>query len=596
MKRYLILGAVLVCGIFGCKKFLSEVNADPTQFTTASPAAILQGCFKKTTDVLAAENMTAWWDIAHILRDGSRYGVGDNNLWQPLYVNVLEGIRQIQNEYGNDSTFKNQVQIARIWQSYVFYILTVNYGPVAKTQANNLSYNDNIIYDDEDTVYRQILDTLKDAVSKININNTIDKLAYDVIYKGDLNKWIKFGNTLRLEIALNCRRNLGDYADQNIKDVMADEANTLNAESETAKMPYENVTNNQNPYYIKYKFNTFNSPDQIPVMSDFMFLYFRSYKDPRLYAYFDSVPSRDRLQIQDTLSSANDDSLRVVTYPVPYFGRPEQPNLLASWTSLANLTSPLAGANDTSYSRPRGYGYGAQTDPMPANSLFGPATPFIIMSYAQSEFLKAEAAALGLGGSETAQQYYEQGIEANFAYWGLTQQQAIDYINQNGIKWGTQGSGFYNYLGIVKADIPSDNLSKIWVQSWLNFYPDQALESWTLQRRTRVLDLPPLTNPGSGVINTLYQDIPDRSPYPTTMAGLNPAGYADALKKLGIGGSVNDLYPYVPLKFMVPFTVKDWDATVPFYTNAFAQKWYGNTVQDLDAAGVHYTVLATYQP
>lgn len=592
-KTYIIIMLVLI--ISSCKKFLSEVNTDPTQFNSATPAAILQGCIKSTTDLLANNNMNRWWDIAHQVCLSTRYSSDDAGIWQTLYVNVLENIAQIKQQYGNDSGYVNQVQIARIWESYAYYLLVANYGPVAKSQANNPNIQDQIIYDNEDTVYMQILDTLKDAVSKINIANTKDKLDYDVIYNGDVSRWIKFANTLRLEVALNCRRNLGSFADNQIKDVMSDENNTITAENESARVPYENVTNNQNPYFIKFKLNSYAGLP-FPSMSEFLFVFFRSYEDPRLGAYFDSVPLRNRYVLTDTLASTQDDSLRVVSYPIPYFGRPQSPALLPGWTALANEPNPLTGLSDTSYSRIKGYGYGAQNDPMPANSLVAAAHPFTVLSYAQSEFLKAEAAQLGLGGGQSAQTYYNAGIAANFSFWGLSSDQLNAYMQQDGIKWDTKGSGFYNYLSIVKADIPQDNLSKIWIQSWLNFFPDQAFESWTLQRRTRVLDLPPLTNPGtSGYISVPYMDIPGRTVYPANSQKLNPVGYADALKKLGVT-SIDDLYPYITLHFALPFTVKDWNAVNASYNTAYMQKWYGSTVQDLKAAGVSYTVKSTYLP
>lgn len=593
MKKYIVpILAVAITVFSGCKKFLSEVNIDTTQFTTATPAAILQGSFKATTDFLANDNGQRWWDLSNFIWAGARYDLTGDNVWQ-LYVNALEGITQLKQTYGNDSNFVNQVQIARIWESYVYYILVANYGPVAKSQANNLNYNSNIKYDNEDTVYRQILDTLKDAVSRINLNHPNDKLAYDVIYgtgSDALTKWIKFGNTLRLEIALTCRRNLGSYADGHIKDVMANDANTINSEDETAKITYENVTNNMHPYYMRYKFNTNTLP--VPVMNDMLFLYFRSYQDPRMGAYFDSVPMRNRYLVRDTLTSKLDTFKRVVTYPIPYFGRSESSSTLPGWTSLAGQVNPISGISDTSYSYIKGFGWGISTDPLPSGSLVAANRPFIILSYAQAEFLKAEAAALGLGGSQSAQQYYEQGIAANFAYWGISSKLAA-YMNVDGIKWDTKGDGFYNYLGIVKADIPQDNLGKIWIQSWINFFPDQAFEAWTLQRRTRALELSPMTNPGSGYINVPYMDIPERTPYPANNSKLNPIGYADALTQLGIGGQVDDRYPYVALHFEVPFTVKDWNAVVPHYNTAYVQKWYGNTVQALDSAGVPYTLLTT---
>ncbi len=88
-------------------------------------------------------------------------------------------------------------------------------------------------------------------------------------------------------------------------------------------MAYENVDGNQSPYYVRYIRNA-TSTDNDPRMSDLVFTYFRSYKDPRLPLYYDSVPNvANRYLVTDTLPSTLDDSLRIVTYRIPYFGLPQ---------------------------------------------------------------------------------------------------------------------------------------------------------------------------------------------------------------------------------------------------------------------------------
>jgi hypothetical protein len=88
-------------------------------------------------------------------------------------------------------------------------------------------------------------------------------------------------------------------------------------------------------------------------------------------------------------------------------------------------------------------------------------------------------------------------------------------------------------------------------------------------------------------------EIPMRGVYPTTNVQLNPTGYNDALVQLNAGA--NELYPYIPLHFEIPYTVPDWNSKPAVYNMNFVQKWYGNTIQDLKAAGVAYTVVLTFK-
>lgn len=593
MKKYLIyiLPALMLAS---CTKNFQQINTDPISFPSASPEAIMNNVFKRTNDVLAYKNqeLAHWIYLTRI--GGGRYDVSDAGFWQNMYVNILENIQQVFVQYGNDTGFVNRVQIARIWQSYVYSMLVTNYGPIPTTQANNPNNLTSVLFEPEDSVYLRILSTLKDAAAKIN--PTKDKPVYDAIYNGDMMKWKKFANTLRLRIALRCMKNLGDAATSAISEVMADEGNTISSEAETAKMSYENVVGNEHPFW-RTEIKPYTKRDDLPKLSDYLLNFFRAYKDPRLYVWYDSVPLVNRALIQDTLASASDDSLRVVTYPLPYNGIPKTPTPNNIWTlPSVTPTGVPSGLAITAFSTVSGKIFGTS-----ASSVAQAARPILILNYAEAKFLKAEAAMLGLGGSESAEQYYKEGIDANFAYWGVTDAAAISAYKQTpGILFGTTGVGFANYLGMVRTDIPADDMSKIWIQEWLNYWPDQGMDFWSLQRRTQVLQLPPHTNP-TLTVSTPYEDMPLRGTYPTTINSLNPDGYNSALHALGVGTLNEEQYnPYIQLHFEKAFTPVNWPAVPLNYDLSYLQKWYGTTIEELKAAaaagGFTYTLITTYHP
>ncbi|MBO9561216.1 MAG: SusD/RagB family nutrient-binding outer membrane lipoprotein [Niastella sp.] len=601
MRKQLIAITFIIASIAlnGCAKNFEDMNVDPTQFTEVTPEAALQGTFKRLNDFMGNANYTTYWDVANHINAGSRYGTDERGVWQNMYVYVLEPINQVKITYGNQPDFNNRVQIARIWEAYAYSILVATFGPIPQSQANNRDYLASIKFDDEDSVYAYVLNTLKDAAAKIDLSRPQDRLVYDAIYGAaatSITNWKKFANTLRLKIALRCGKNLPQLSEEHVRDVMSNEANTIIAETETAKMSYENVIGNENPHYQRFKRGSYTLDP--PSMNDYLFVHFRSYKDPRIDAYFDSVPianAADRYLLRDTMPSRNDDSLRVVDYRIPHFGRPKSPAKLPGWSALNGLIDPLGqNVKLTTYSRMKGYGWGANNQAIdPATGLIAPDRPFIILSYAESQLLKAEAAAKGLGGSKTAEQYYNEGIDANFAYWKISNAQRDAYKTRDGIKWGTVGIGFTDYVSIVRADIAADPLAKIYTQQWLNYFPDQAFDVWCLQRRTRAFDFSPHTNPGAAIA-TPWLEIPMRASYPTAVINLNPAGYQDGLNKLG--GLQNDVNPLIPLKFAKEHTSKDWNAVPVAYSTRYMQKWYGNYVEDLPAAGVTYTLISTFKP
>jgi hypothetical protein len=364
---------------------------------------------------------------------------------------------------------------------------------------------------------------------------------------------------------------------------MANEAGLLSSDADDPKLTYGTATGSQSTYNVQLVQGTSFTGTATPVMSDYIFTYFRSYNDPRLNAYF--LKAAVPFNITDTLTSTGTSLHYIVSYPIPHLGQPKSPAVLPTW----NLTSPADPGGVVPFTGstvPNNY-----STMQPA--LLAASRPFYIMTYAEVCFMKAEAVLKGYAGAgnQTADQYYYAGINANFAFWGLTTAQATAYEAQNGIQWSTAGQGFNYDLGFINTSIAANNLTKIWLQQWMNYYDDGAFEAWLLQRRTQNLVLPPHTAPGatSGLV-TIYQNLPDRFPYPVTNeASVNPIGYANGVKLLGGQDIVT-----TPLKIEPAYIPTDWTKVQAFYDMSFVEKWYGKNIEDLKAAGIKYTLLSTY--
>ena len=599
-RIYLFVVVLFAIGFSSCTKKFEELNTDPTQFINATPEALLAVSVKRTGDWVGATGLNNginvnMWEIANFGSAVGRYANGDQGVWQNFYVTILQNLTQIETQFGKDPLYANRVQIARIWKAYVYSILTGYFGSIPLTEANNTNYLTEINFDSEDSAYVKILRMLKTASTTINVSSTKDRLAYDVVYGTSgtqLQNWVKFSNTLRLKIALRCRRNLGSLADAEVRDVMGNEAALIGSENETAKVAYENVIGNENPYYKTYIRSNFTS--FFPRMSDIMFMYLRSYKDPRINYYFDSVKLTSRYRVTDTVSSTLNDSLYVVTYPIPHYGITKSNRLLPGWTpQLTGGVDPQGQANNGGINGVSAYSM------FSLNILNNPTRPLIVLSFAEAQLLKAQARMLNLGGTSTAENYYTSGIDANFAFWGIPTTSRDIYKAGNGVKFGTTGTGMWNYLHLVNANIPAGDINKIYHQLWLNYFPDQPFDAWCLQRQTRVLNLSPHTNPSFASL--LFQDIPGRGFYPLSVSAQNPVGYAGALKQLGIPNFTEETTnPYNNLKFAAPYTVPDFNAMRVYYDLSGMNKWYGTTIQSVRAAGLAsgFTVLVTktYKP
>jgi hypothetical protein len=133
-------------------------------------------------------------------------------------------------------------------------------------------------------------------------------------------------------------------------------------------------------------------------------------------------------------------------------------------------------------------------------------------------FLLAEAAEKSLipGGSAQAKVYYDAGIKASMADWGVTSATAIDaYIASPKVDYNNALSG-------------ATYKEKIGTQAWFALY-NRGYEAWTSYRR---LDFPVLKAP-QAAINKLIFTVPVRYTYPGVEASINKTNYIKASADIG---------------------------------------------------------------
>jgi len=563
---------LLIASTVSCTKNFTEINTNPEAYSSAEPAFVLPGVFYTTLNRFALTNIQNLWEYGHMIQQQGRYNPGADDNWVKMYVNVLGNTAQLKKRFAGNPAYANTTAITDIWECYVYAFLVGSYGPCPYTYMGDIS-NPYVLYDDENTIYTSLLSRLKADAAAIKVTGG-DKFTQDPIYGGDMSKWIKFANSLRLRIALTVQKNLPALAVSNIQDCMANESQLLTSDADDPKFNYGTASGSQSQYNVTLsQSNSYTvSNGLLPTMSDYVFFWFRTYKDPRLDAYFTKAVKP--FAIVDTLTSTADSKHYIVSYPIPHLGQQKGlPSFIPSWTWV----TPTHTTNDPPFN---GASVINQNFSTPTAALYASTRPFYIMTYAEVCFMKAEAALKGYGGSQTADQYYYAGINANFAFWGLSQTQATTYQTQNGIKWNTGSVGFYHqWTPVISSALSAnDNLRKIWLQQWINYYDDGGFEAWLLQRRTQNLTLPPHTQPGLGAAFTNAQNLPDRFPYPATEIANNPQGYLSGVKLLG-GAD----YQQTRLAFEANYTPIDWNKVPSYYNISFVQQWYGNTIQAAQA-------------
>ncbi|GJM59969.1 SusD/RagB family nutrient-binding outer membrane lipoprotein [Persicobacter diffluens] len=176
-----------------------------------------------------------------------------NNTWNRLYARPLRDFQEIldlmQSEnaasYEASGAAVNQIAVATILRAWVLQNLTDLWGPIPYTDALQGSDQKSPAYDSQEAVYKGVLAELENAVAMIDADKA--GMEGDLIFGGDMTKWKKFGNSLRLRMAL--RMADVDPATAKTHGEAAIASGLMTSVADNAEFPYLTSAPNQNPLY-----------------------------------------------------------------------------------------------------------------------------------------------------------------------------------------------------------------------------------------------------------------------------------------------------------------------------------------------------------
>ena len=367
------------------------------------------------------------------------------------------------------------------------------YGPIVYTQfGEDTAFPE---YDSEQIAYDQFFVDLDNAVATLSADLSNPQFsAFDLVYGGDLTKWVQFANTLRLRLAIR------------ISKVDPGKAKTEGEKSLSNSNGL--LETNADNFIIKggvtHPLTVFNS----------------SWNDVRMGASMESI----LVGYNDTRGNVLFEDSSIV------------PNTIKGIRSGMPL---LSGYADEILQKDDYVAFSRLGDSYISDS--GSATTDIqLMTAAEAYFLKAEAALRGWIGAGDAQSNYEQGISTSFEQHGIAGDAAayiadntstqLDYVDpldaSNNINALTNVTIAWN-----GGDDNETKLEKIITQKWIVMYPD-GQEAWSEFRRTGYPQLfPPVANNSAGTIDSNIQV--RRLPFPASQRSTNPLGVEQARTLLG---------------------------------------------------------------
>lgn len=411
--------------------------------------------------------------------------------------NVAEIIRQTNAGGFADGKIQNTRNAAIIIKVWSFQRLTDFYGPVPYTEANRgLEGIFFPAYDDQSFIYPSLLSELEGAVAGLNASNADPGFAKaDMIYQGDVGKWKRFGNSLMLRLAMRISNIDPGTAATYVSKAVAGGVFTSNADNVWIPMadgPSE-WTNQNGISRAFYPGDGGNQATLAKTLVDFLKgadPNTTADDDPRLMIFTNGIG----VWTAASWAPVKKNPLQQMGFPSGYFQS----------TVASQNGWPANFLVDTTFSRINPY-------------MLDDSDPYMIMNYAEVEFLLAEAAQRGIGGVTDAATHYNNGVKA-------AMQMLTPYFTNNTAMTGAvTDAQVSNYLatypygggGVTGSESALEQIGyQMWASKFFNWW-----EAWTDWRRTGYPQLVEFTeNTG----NVTLGKIPVRLPYPSTEVAANP--------------------------------------------------------------------------
>ncbi|MBX2944213.1 MAG: SusD/RagB family nutrient-binding outer membrane lipoprotein [Cyclobacteriaceae bacterium] len=480
--------------VTSCDKDFEDINTNPNVPTSVTPDLLLSGVIRNTLNNQIGEA----WGIGNIVVQHTakiqfvnedRYLWNEQNgLWNTVFGNMRNLQAVIDFAERAEPVQNNYLGVALILKSWMFSLATDAYGDIPYSEATKAKqgiYQPK--YDTQELIYDGILADLKRANEILGTSS--EALAGDLLYGGgaaSIIKWRKLANSLRLRylMRISDRKNVNAEMQAIINDPTGNPVFQSNADN--AALKYLASAPNQWPLYTT-RVGSFDEFRLSKTLGD----YLTSIQDPRLAVFARPTEKSvaDGMPKIEGIPNGLED-----TEALSYNGGPQN-------VSRVGLTFACLVCNDSG--------------PAPAPD----AARSTIMSYAELQFILAEAREKGMITTGNAETYYLNGINANFDFY-----ESIVPVSYN-IDL-TLPAGYLTQPEVAYTGSTTDKLRKIGTQKWIALFFN-GLEAWFDWRRTNIPALVPAQD------NLNDDKIPVRYIYPTIEQSLNGTNRNEAVGRQG---------------------------------------------------------------
>ena len=396
LSVFAALAAVTACGD------LTSINQNPNGPVDVPPPSILGNVIQTVVGGVNGVNslnirggglwVQYYSEIQY--RDEDKYIVrsGTSGGWG-FYNSALEDLQRMIIK-GEASNAKNWSSVGRVLKSYTFSVMTDAMGDIPYSQALK---GDTVLaptYDTQQAIYNDLFVQLAQANSDFDLApGAVGFSVGDLIYDGVMAAWKKFGNSLRLRLAIHLSN--VDPTKAATEAAAAVAAGVFTNNSDNATLVYLGTSPNRNPI-----FNDAQGRDDYGMSKTFVDS-LASWADPRLpvFAQLNGAAT----PVYQGLPNGLNDGEGTPIVNISRFG--------AYWRSTA-------------------------------------AAPMDLLTYSEVLFLEAEAAERGWipGGSAAAATYYTNAITASMQQFGVAAGDITTYLAQAKVGYDAAGATLAGHL------------------------------------------------------------------------------------------------------------------------------------------------------
>lgn len=479
ISKSLFVGAIFFTS--SCNDYL-DINVDPNSVSDAPIEQLL-------TNVTANIGFTGGSDLNRYSslivqqysgqstgattqpQEYERYNIAGsdvNNLWNSMYATTLSDIELIIKKANDPAVLSpHYAGVAKILKAYTYQLLVDAWGNVPYTDAIKFTDNLKPKFDDGAAIYDDIIKLLDEGIKDINATSSVKSPeANSTIFSGSFSatkaKWERTANTLKMRMFLHYSKLDRSKMIAGIDGLVS--ANVMTSNGDNFEMPFFNVPRQQNPIH---QFEADRANQLFP--NNTIVSLMNAKTDPRRARYFTSFPFTFDKPNSKYQGAKGGDAPSIKYSRFHIFMRGDT-------TKAANPINSDGSLTNTSYT-------------------YTGTAPIRMLTFAEYNFIRAEAAVLGASGD--AQAFYQAGIRASMESAGVATAAIDAYIAANGTLTGSETEK-------VKMIIEEKYVASFGV----------VLEPWSDWRRT---GFPVITPPSNAII----PNVPRSLFYPQSEIDLN---------------------------------------------------------------------------